>query len=500
MKSIGEAMRRQQLIPEQIADHREIFREMILSTCYVIENMLPLAEAHPELELVTRRAMELWWSVFAGENAVGTLRALFPNGYDYLLIVCRTLVSVRAYMGKPLIQWVAAHIHRRLASQQPRQVEPPDNESIRRALKNWIHVDLDKAPEALRLGMSDSNVVRIRPFITNPMQPEDDSFRLNIPNADSLVVKYGPVDEINQERENYARLPNSIRDCFVNIPQASYVDESRRRAFVIMADLHRYRTLSETLQKVPQIHEAIISELGAFLLRMHQGEGKQRRYVQEGLLLQLYLLPMQQHVRRIFSYMMEYKLLESEGKPEFANELQHSLLDQIANLVRRQLELEEFPIACMHGDLHSRNIMVRRLKRRENPEHDNEIDFKLIDLEKFRRSGDAAVDAGEILVDLELLRAARNAMTDRDPVVALMKSVETTYMRFAEEREDVTFPIRMELGQARALIRIAKGRTKQGEVALKESRRGPAIRVAFDVLGDAQQAFSHLEKVAKALK
>ncbi len=500
MKAIGEAMRRQQLMPEQIADHREIFREMILSTCYVIENLLPLSDVYPELEPVARHAMELWWGVFCGENAVGTLRALFPNGYDYLLIVCRTLVSVRAYMGTPLIQWVAVHLHRRLASQQPRRVEPPDNESIRQALKNWIHVDLDKAPEALRLGMSDSNVVRIRPYITNPMQPEDDSFRLNIPNADSLVVKYGPADEINLERDNYSRLPIGIRDCFVNIPQPSYIDENRRRAFVIMADLHRYRTLSEALQKVPQIHEAIVNELGPFLLRMHQGEGKQRRYVQEGLLLQLYLLPMQQHVRRIFSYMLENKLLESEGKPKFANELQHSLLDKIATLVRRQLELEEFPIACMHGDLHSRNIMIRRLKQREHPDRDTEIDFKLIDLEKFRRNGDAALDAGELLVDLELLRAARNAMTERDPVVALMKSLETIYTRFAEEREDKTFPVRMELGQARALIRIAKGRTKQGEVALKESRRGPAIRVAFDVLDDAEQAFHHLEKVAVALK
>src|SRR6185295_19520094 len=97
-------------------------REMIISTCYVIENLLPLADVHPELEEVARRAMELWWSVFSGENAVGTLRALFPSGYDYLLIVCRTLVSVRAYMGQPLINWVAAHLHRRLAAQQPRRV------------------------------------------------------------------------------------------------------------------------------------------------------------------------------------------------------------------------------------------------------------------------------------------------------------------------------------------------------------------------------------------
>ncbi|MBZ0286249.1 MAG: hypothetical protein K8I30_01440, partial [Anaerolineae bacterium] len=174
-------------------------------------------------------------------------------------------------------------------------------------------------------------------------------------------------------------------------------------------------------------------------------------------------------------------------------------LDVIGNLVRHQLELEDFPLACMHGDLHTRNIMVRRLKRSENPERDNEIDFKLIDLEKFRRSGDAALDAGELLVDLELLRAPRNVASDRDPLVSMMKSLDNLYTGFAEEREDSTFPVRMELAQARALIRVAKGRTKQGEISLRESRKGPAIRIAFDVLSDAEAALQHLEKVMAVL-
>src|SRR5262249_20848772 len=159
--------------------------------------------------------------------------------------------------------------------------------------------------------------------------------------------------------------------------------------FVIMADLNRYRTLSDALLKVPQMHEALINELGPFLVRVHLGDVRQRRGLQEGLLLQLYLLPMQQHTRRIFSYVLENKLLERD-KHKSAHDLQRTLLNIIGNLVRHQLEHEDFPLACMHGDLHTRNIMVRRLKQRENPERDNEIDFKLIDLEKFRRNGDAA--------------------------------------------------------------------------------------------------------------
>jgi hypothetical protein len=500
MRGIAEQMGRHQLVAEQIADHRDIFRETILSTCYVIENLMPLTALHPHIEETVRRAMEMWWQVFCGENAVNTLRALFPNPYDYLLIVCRTLVSARAYMGDSLIRWVSAYIHRRLAWQQPRSVEPPDHESIRHALKNWIRIDLNGVPEPLRLGMSDSNVVRIAPYLANPMQPDDDTFRLTIPNADTLIVKFGPVDEVNLERENYARLPASIRDCFVNIPQPSYVDDSRRRAFVIMADLNRYRTLSDALQRVPQIHEALVRELGPFLLRVHQGDGRGRRAQHEGgLLMQLYLLPMQQHVRRIFNYILENRLTEGDGKQRQAVQLQRDLLDQIGHLVRRQLELEDFPMACMHGDLHSRNIMVRRLKQREQPEREAEVDFKLIDLEKFRRGGDSALDAGELLVDLELMRATRNIVDDRDPLVALMRALNTTYTAFAEERADPTFGLRVRLAQARALIRVAKGRTKQGELALKESRKGPAIRVAYDALSDAESALGHLQAVAAGL-
>jgi len=497
MLALGETLQRGQIMPEQIADHREIFREMILSTCYVIENMMPLVTVYPQVEPVLRRAMELWWNVFNGGSAVNTLRLLFPNPYDYLLIVCRTLVSVRAYVGHPLINWVSLYIHRKLALQQQRPVEPPDTESIRKALKNWIRVDLERPPEALRLGMSESNVARIYPFIANPMQSDDDSFKINIPNADSLVVKYGPVEEIDLERENYARLPSSIRDCFVNIPQPSYIDEQRRRAFVIMADLNRYRTLSDALNTVPQIHEALVHELGGFLIRVHTGDGHSRRYVQESLLLQLYLLPMQQHVRRVFSYMLENKLLDSEEKVQYANQLQRDMLDRIGILVAHQLELEHFPIACMHGDLHSRNIMVRRMKRRR--EGEGEVDFKLIDLEKFRRAGDAAMDAGELLVDLEILRATRNNDPARDPHAALIRAVEQIYGAFAAEREDKTFGLRVKLAQARSLMRIAKGRTKQGELSLKESRKGPAIRVAFDSLDDATQALVYLDAVVQVL-
>jgi hypothetical protein len=500
---IAEHMRQHQLSLGEVADNREIFREMILSTLYVIENLMPLADDYAELRPIARAAVDLWWGTFHGKDAVDVLHALFPMPYDYLLIVSRTLVSLRAYLNKPLIQWGAAHIHRRMAHQQIRQAESPDNESVRYALRNWLQVDLEDMPQKLRLGMSDSNVVRVRPLVRNPMFPDDENARLHIPYAHTVIVKYGPIEEIQRERENYAALPNAIRESFVRIPQATHVDEQRRRAYVIMADLSNYQTLYEALSKVPQIHDAIARELGYFLLHMHRGDARQPRPAQWGLLWQLYLLPMQEHVERIFNYVRDNNLIDRKHKQPQANTLQRTLLDTIGNLVRYQQRMEEFPVAYMHGDLHTRNIMVRRLKRdRSEPTvaSGRELDFKLIDLEKLRRDGDAALDAGELLVDLELAMGSLRGTSDRRPLQQLSDALTETYRVFAAERRDSMFTARMQLAKARAIIRVAKGRTKAGEVALRESRRGQAISVAHEVLRYAEAAAEHLATVKALLE
>jgi len=218
------------------------------------------------------------------------------------------------------------------------------------------------------------------------------------------------------------------------MPQPSYVDDRRRKAYIIMADLSRHKTLAEVLEKVPQMQPALNRELMPFLIRVHMGDMRQRRAAGDGVLLQLYLLPMQEHVRRVFSYILENRLLEADkAKEALARQTQRGLLDSIGHLVRRQLDLEGFPLACMHGDLHSRNIMVKKLRPSENPDRDSEIDFKLIDLEKFDRSGDAALDAGELLMDLEILRAPRNTPAEKDPIALLMKGIRNSDERYPQQ-------------------------------------------------------------------
>jgi hypothetical protein len=494
---IAEYMQQQQLSPGDFANHREALREMIISTCYVIENLMPLAGEYPPLEEPLKRAMELWWGVIHGKHTVPTLQALFPISYDYLMVLSRTLVAARAYLDSPLIQWGAAHVHRKLAEQELTQAEPPDRDSIRRALRNWLRVDLDGVPERLQLGMSDADIVRVKPRLWNPMYPDEGA--VQIPYADTLIVKFGRLDEINRERENYNRLPAGIHHCFARLPDPSFTDE-RGRAFLVLQDLSRYLTLEEILRRIPQARESVNSEIGPFLLGMHQGQLHQPRPAPYGLLWELYLLPMQEHVGRIFGYIQDHGLLEQRAAQQKADELKHRLLDLIGDLVRHQLVLEGFPMAHMHGDLHSRNIMVRRLRRHERAGDDTVLDFKLIDLEKFRLNGDSALDAGELLADLKLARASLKGVSDRRPLEDLIAAVEQTYTAFAHERGDETFSIRLDLAQARALIRVAKGRTKAGAVALLESRRAPAIGVAYEALNYATEAAGHLERVMAALQ
>lgn len=491
-------MRQQKLTAGDFANHRDVLRDMILSTCYVIENLMPLAPIYPELEAPIRQAMELWWSVFHGKNCVTTLHALFPMPYDYLMILSRTLVAVRAYLGKPLIQWGAAHVHRRLAEHDLVMTEPPDRESIKQALRNWLRVDLEGAPERLRLGLSDTDIVRVKPRVWNPMLSEEDG-RIPIPYAESVVVKFGPAVDVDRERENYQRLPASIQPCFAQLPRPSHIDE-HGRAFLILQDLNRYLTLEEFMRRVPQARPFVNAELGPFLIWMHTGQMRQPRPAPYGLLWELYLLPMQSHIGRVFGYIQDNSLLEDATVQRKAEELKHTLLNMMGDLVRHQLALEGFPMAYMHGDLHSRNIMVRKLRTRERGMETAELDFKLIDLEKFRLEGDAALDAGELIADLVLAQSSLKGASDRRPLAELIEAVEGAYTTFAGERGDQTFSIRQQLAQARALIRVAKGRTKFGEASLRESRRAPAISVAFESLDLAQEAAVHMQAVLDALR
>jgi hypothetical protein len=488
-----EQMRDGQLTVGDVADLHNEFHDIIVSTCYVIENLAPLMREYSEVMPAIHAAMRMWWRLFAGEEALERLRVLFPLDWQYLMVLSRTLVAVQAlykqYSNAPLMHRCSPYLLRRLAQQNAPAPRDADEENIRKALRKWLLIELDGKPHSLRMGVSGADVVRVKPDVRSPL---DENSRLSLP--DSLVVKSGSIEAINKERDNYQSLPNALRASFVQIPRPSYIDRKTRRAYVIMSDLHQFWTLQEAACDNALLPNTLSRELGDFLIAFHRGGGA-KRAIEPGLLRDLYLMPMQGYVRQIFPFLTDYDLLSAEQQQQTLL-LQDALYDLIGGMVRKPLQFEALPVAYMHGDLHSRNIMIRKLSR--NGHYQERQEFKLIDLEKLRRDGDAALDLGELLSDLEILGV--NKLRQRpnyDPVLKLAAGLEKSYLRYARDREDTMFTQRLSLARAWAMLRFAKGNTRHGVQWLQQKRTRQARNTADEVLHFTRRAYEHLQKITE---
>ncbi|MBZ0278399.1 MAG: hypothetical protein K8I60_19790, partial [Anaerolineae bacterium] len=109
---IVELIHKQELLNAEFTSNkdRDALREIAVSTCYVIENLMPMADSYPEIRQSLNLAMELWWGVFQGDDAIRKLITLFSRPYDFLFILFRTLCAVREYVKQPLIQVSALYL------------------------------------------------------------------------------------------------------------------------------------------------------------------------------------------------------------------------------------------------------------------------------------------------------------------------------------------------------------------------------------------------------
>ncbi len=486
------------LLPQEVRGYQDQFRRVVLSTCMVIENLAPLREAHPELNDVLSSAMELWWRQFAGEHAITTLRSLFPTPYDfdYLRVLCRTLRTTRAYLNQPLgtLNEVQVHVLQELAEIKKDLSEPLEVRNIKAALRSWIHVDLEREVETLRLGFSDANVVRVHPHIWSPMSRQTRHTFIR----DSVIIKYGPRDEIENERSHYEKLPEAARSYFVQIPDASYVDREAGVAYFVMQDLHDYKTLYEMHEKISHNVAMVGDQLGSFLIQMHTGGTQELQPVPRSLIREIYLRKMMEYVDRMFEFIWKNPLPAQENMA-MIRETQDDLFNLIGTLIQRHSEFREFPAAHMHGDLHMRNIMVRGLEEARPDKPVPGLTFRLIDLEYLEREGDAAFDAGQLMIDIELVSRDDRRYDSQQQLLHLRDKLDEIYRGFADNRKDTTFGLRMDLAKARALLRIGKGKTKRGSRYLKANQSVQAAQLADEVVTHALEALGYLRKVMDTL-
>jgi hypothetical protein len=481
------------VIPQDVREYQDQFRRIVLSTSMVIENLAPLRKKYPRLNEPLECALNLWWLQFEGKHTIETLRSLFPkpHDFDYLRVLCRTLRAIRAYVGQPLgtVNEVQVHVLHELADMKKNLSDPPVVRNIREALRSWIRVDLERELEALKLGFSEANVVRVRPRIRTPLSNNGQPLTLG---DESVIIKYGPRAEIEMERHNYDRLAGTTKEFFVRIPEASHIDMESSTAYVIMQDLHDFKTLYEARTELKQGNVIpFANQLAAFLERMHEDDNRIPKPIPNSLLREIYLRKMMEYIDRIFDFVWEYKVVIQR---DMVQDIQHELFEQIGILLQKQGEMGDFPSANMHGDLHMRNIMVRGLDDRNDPQNSG-LTFKLIDLEYLDTTGDAAFDAGQLLVDITLVGRDEPLLESQNQLERLHDILAQTYREFGQRREDTTFGVRLELAKARALLRIAKGKTKRGSRYVKEKQSAQAAQLADEVIGHATEALHYLRAV-----
>ncbi|HEX2623552.1 MAG TPA: hypothetical protein VHL11_25505, partial [Phototrophicaceae bacterium] len=169
----------------------------------------------------------------------------------------------------------------------------------------------------------------------------------------------------------------------------------------------------------------------------------------------------------------------------------------LAGVMQYQQQIQAFPLAYMHGDLHSRNIMIRTQQKSGIARHADH-DFRLIDLESLRPDGDAAHDAGQLIVDLSLLPVTGKKNLHRSiysKLADLEHELAGAYIGFAEERGDTSFVLRLKLAQARALLRIAKGQAKRSDQHLQRREYQQANYAVSELLNLAEASVDYLSQI-----
>ena len=440
-------------------------------------------------------SVELWWNVFFA-NPIQMFRELFltpKKSYNYVIMLARTLIMLRSFFNVPLIEWGATHTYDELISKRERATQSNLDRTLSHVLKQFITVEFSDTEE-LRYGLSGANVVRVQPFIKS----WNDESKLKL--AESLIVKFGATADIEAERANSQKLPDAVKDFYVHIPRDTYTDD-KGIAYIVIRDLHDYRTLYESVRaSAPgQIQKALARELPAFLLYSHRGAERGVVPASPGIVQDLYLLPMQTGISTIFRCLRDRSVAIEDKRRTAANDLYLRLIELCADLLHRQVQLEKFPKAYMHGDLHSRNIMLRQNARGNTL--DRELDFKLIDLEKFSANGDAAMDLGELLVDLDLLLLDIRNRNDRHqhPLATLARTLFDAYRDFAHERQDDLFEVRVPLAQARFSIRIAKGKARLIDPTEADGKAGSTENIVAEILRHCEAAAEYLETVLSKL-
>jgi hypothetical protein len=471
-------------------EDRQQWREALVGTCHVIEALAPLQDQYPQISPALDHAMQALFDIFSGDPH--EILQSFQKDYDWTLIMCRLLTAGRAYGGAEFQRMILSTLVDSL------QVEKNgwDRQGVTEALLNSFAITYKDEPTRLTLGLSGARVLRVEPeFTIRTPKKVDFTNRVMPPGFESVIVKYGTHDEIMAEYTNYKEhLDDELQGLFAPV---QYTHSNADHSFIVIQNLHGFVSLEEYLRdcRTSEITGDLSDTLLRRVTRIHDLQGPDLEPAPDGLVRSLYFEALWRYTEVVFQNLRRRDMLSqieqrNDDILAAAADNERCLRTMISRLYEYEHPLNQFPTARMHGDLHTRNIMIQASQ--------GEIIMRFIDLEKFMLYGDYAIDVGQLSVNLKIV-AQKADKPKKQPISAIENRLIENYNIYKNHLQDTYYPARLSAAKARARMRIANGLAKGGRKLLK-ARPGIAADMMIEALEHVELACRDLQYAARQLE
>jgi hypothetical protein len=413
----------------------------------VVENLIDLPVRSTKLNETLQLAVSNIYKMLS--ETVHQIPIIFPESYLQIMLASR-LLSVfckftRADIAKLLLpNYLEEIVH----NETHRNETLEEKQYLQTVFKEWLRIEWDEnEQEYLNGGLSGAKIVRIPPRLKIPSEEYDDGFKsIEIPDIKSVIIKYGLKTDLEKERSNYASIPENYRSMVASIPASSHHRVVRGDAleYLVVEDLIGYKTIQEILPTcTPDYRKYLIQRLIEFLHAFYKIPPLTQSG--SGICRGLYISPINKYLDVIHDFKERIVGLSENDK---------EALKSIVDITFDLQAIEGFEPTVMHGDLNIRNIMTRGKQSTTT-----EPRFRLIDINKFSRIGDAAYDIGELLVDLEQTSKHKDFAEIGKEANEL---IEIAFQKIMDERHDKTYGIRLSLAKARSLLKVTQLKASQG--------------------------------------
>lgn len=313
-------------------------------------------------------------------------------------------------------------------------------------LKRWINLSLKEITE-LRGGFSGVKVNRVKPELSIPIY--DNTYHIH-----SLIIKSSDKETFEKEKSNFKKIPNNLKQYFSKITDNTpYIPTKRPlEVCLIMEDLINYHTLEEKIKEYLDYQGT--REKKESLKKLLQNTCSTLEFIydttrndnsnNDEIIVKYF-----SYIYKIIPKLISHKIIRSK------------LIDIMNFLNKKITDNDSLKIAygtIMHGDLNTRNIMIRQEK----------VDFnlKLIDIDHFSKIGDYAFDIGELSADI--LTSFLNGKK-------WSKFVEDYFFNYSRSINDNTFSSRLKLSKIYSILKLIS-------IKLKRSYKEDEIKDLIDVV------------------